>query len=88
MLIAKGIETVIYNILDYYVNELRRRQAVCVRDQLYFPALLSPYFVVVGNIHCPPKLSHKVKMNRSFLYFTSSTISLCVNLLFYRISFV
>jgi hypothetical protein len=44
--------------------------------------------VFCEQLHCPPKLSHKVKMNRSFLYFTSSAISLCVNLLFYRISFV
>jgi hypothetical protein len=28
-------------------------------------------------LHCAAKLSHKVKMNRSFLYFTSSAISLC-----------
>jgi hypothetical protein len=31
-------------------------------------------FVIV---HCAAKLSHKVKINRSFLYFTSSAISLC-----------
>jgi hypothetical protein len=29
------------------------------------------------EVHCAAKLSHKVKMNRSFLYFTSSAISLC-----------
>jgi hypothetical protein len=34
------------------------------------------YFFIKWS-YCPPKLSQKVKMNRSFLYFTFSAISLC-----------
>jgi hypothetical protein len=31
----------------------------------------------IDNKHCAAKLAHKVKINRSFLYFTSSAVSLC-----------